>query len=767
MFTKVRAGKFLEKIMQQLQKSMPLFWQGAVFLAGFIAAGTPVMGTLYPLGFAFAAAINESFALAAGAGAIVGYGLTHAPMIAVKYMAGVTALALGRWLLQRTAAQKHYLLLPGIGVLAMCAAQLLVGSVVGFAPSDFISLLAEACIMVGMGVMLRIFFGDVMVHGFKELSVQGKAAAAVAFVSALVVLARVAPLDLNFGYILGAICAMIAATTWGEREGAIAGVLCLVVVCLTASDKLFIGVGIAIAAVVAGAFATQDRLICAGVFFAVSIVCISAAPNAAMAASYVGQMAFATVIFICIPAKALQGLPKKQVLREDRAAGAYISARLTALAQTLTDIGTTVEQVCNRLPKAEQAGEQLLSGVTDSICKRCEKRLSCWVDEYSDTMDSMIKLSQALRDKGCITALDVPQPMNIKCVHQPELCGALNTAHLSYLNRKETTARAQMMRQALTEQYASVADTLGAVAREVWQEECIDSGKSFKVRNFFEELDMAPMEATVTTNMTGQYTVNVKVSRCEAGQELQQELTAEISHLLNRHFAQCQCRQLGTITSFEFYEQAVFEIEFGNYSLAAEKGVCADAVKTFCDTRGNACMILCDGMGTGKEAAIDGNMAASLTQRLLEAGFDSEASARLVNVALSLKQGESSATMDVLTVNLYTGRAQLFKAGAAPSYFIKKGQIASLGVNSLPIGILGSVMGHTTRTTFVNGDVAVLVSDGVLNDTDGDWIKAQLDVSRNDSADEIACRLAENAGRRSAKADDITVAVMRLHQVRK
>lgn len=86
-------------------------------------------------------------------------------------------------------------------------------------------------------------------------------------------------------------------------------------------------------------------------------------------------------------------------------------------------------------------------------------------------------------------------------------------------------------------------------------------------------------------------------------------------------------------------------------------------------------MILCDGMGTGRPAAVDGNLAAELTARLLKAGFTAELAARLVNVALALKSDEESgATLDLISVDLYTGTARLFKAGAAPGFLVHGGR---------------------------------------------------------------------------------------------
>ena len=82
---------------------------------------------------------------------------------------------------------------------------------------------------------------------------------------------------------------------------------------------------------------------------------------------------------------------------------------------------------------------------------------------------------------------------------------------------------------------------------------------------------------------------------------------------------------------------------------------------------GRARMRLCDGMGTGKPAAVDGQMAAKRTAQLLQAGFAAESAARLVNVALGLKNAgqESGATLDLLTLDLHAVLAARLDVAAA------------------------------------------------------------------------------------------------------
>ena len=191
-----------------------------------------------------------------------------------------------------------------------------------------------------------------------------------------------------------------------------------------------------------------------------------------------------------------------------------------------------------------------------------------------------------------------------------------------------------------------------------------------------------------------------------------------------------------------------------------------DVAEQFCDAFGNARMILCDGMGTGRAAAVDGAMAARLTGQLLRAGFGSGSAARLVNVALSLKSQEESCTaLDLLSVDLFSGQAEMFKAGAAPSFLVQGGQVRLAEGASLPIGVTENVSSRVQRFVMQPGDVAVMVSDGVLADGT-EWVVQQLELcaKAGSTPQQIAQSLVEGAARRqhAARPDDVTAAVLRL-----
>ena len=173
--------------------------------------------------------------------------------------------------------------------------------------------------------------------------------------------------------------------------------------------------------------------------------------------------------------------------------------------------------------------------------------------------------------------------------------------------------------------------------------------------------------------------------------------------------------------------------------------------------------VLCDGMGTGKAAAVGGVLAAPLTKELLHAGFESASTARLVNIALALKSDDESAVaLDALSIDLYTGDAVLYKAGAAASFLLRDGKAAVYSGDTLPIGILGSVTGRRELLCLSPGDTAVLVSDGALA-PGASWLRAQLVAHADDAPQKLADAVARAAREKQQDMpDDVTVMALRL-----
>ncbi len=76
-------------------------------------------------------------------------------------------------------------------------------------------------------------------------------------------------------------------------------------------------------------------------------------------------------------------------------------------------------------------------------------------------------------------------------------------------------------------------------------------------------------------------------------------------------------------------------------------------------------------MGAGDFAERQSNSLAKLLESFLRSGISPQTALRLVCPAFALRSdGEAFASVDLLCIDLYSGNAEFYKCGAAPSYVL-------------------------------------------------------------------------------------------------
>jgi len=139
-----------------------------------------------------------------------------------------------------------------------------------------------------------------------------------------------------------------------------------------------------------------------------------------------------------------------------------------------------------------------------------------------------------------------------------------------------------------------------------------------------------------------------------------------------------------------------------------------DSCIAFPGTQCRYYVLLCDGMGTGLGAADNAQTAQNLLQQLLSAGFPPEHALESINSILALRGQAGAVTLDLTEIRLDTGKAKLFKWGAAPSYYIGSRGLQILGSGSPPPGIRLEGRRETVLQASLNrGETLVLLSDGI------------------------------------------------------
>lgn len=202
------------------------------------------------------------------------------------------------------------------------------------------------------------------------------------------------------------------------------------------------------------------------------------------------------------------------------------------------------------------------------------------------------------------------------------------------------------------------------------------------------------------------------------------------------------------------YKEPKFHPDIG-LSTRSSKDVNGDKCVWFEGPGNSFYVLLCDGMGTGAEAAKESGEAVRLIRQMLLAGFPAEYALRSLNSLSVLRELGGCATVDLVRIQLDTGRGMVYKWGAAPSYLMISGQLRKIGTAGPPPGLSQSAREMVDRLSLGRGERLILLSDGVSEE-------GLLDSARTTPTQppgEMAAAILE---KESSGGDDATAVVIRL-----
>lgn len=174
-----------------------------------------------------------------------------------------------------------------------------------------------------------------------------------------------------------------------------------------------------------------------------------------------------------------------------------------------------------------------------------------------------------------------------------------------------------------------------------------------------------------------------------------------------------------------------------------------------------------DGMGSGKEAKKSSELALKMLEKLLEEGFDKDASINLINTTINLNNNEEIfATLDIAILDLFEGNIECIKNAACPT-FIKSGkEVSEINSVGLPAGILENIDFVVYEKDIKENDIIIMCSDGLLDSKldDNNWLKKVLENMETTNVQRIADILISEAKDNSMgiAKDDMTVLVLRI-----
>ncbi len=735
-------------------------------LASFAASKALIFGRLSPFGAAAVAASKRNCALASAFGAIMGYVFSSSPESTMRYIASVLLVFGAKLVFERFASEDSVSVLNAGISTAFCsfgyAAMTVItgyGGVLAF---------AETVLAAGSAYFFRRT-GIAFEHGKPVSALSGTDRACILMTAAIFVssLTGITFGKISLGAVLASFVILTAAKNGRESGGAVAGIAAGTAVSAAVSKMSTVFPGYAVGGLICGIFSPFGKIGCAVSFVAARLIFCLLFASEYPDYTPLYESIIASVLFVLIPERTEKVISLVS-LREDDSADSstvrdLVLSKMGRAAEGLSDISLATKRVSAALEK-ENIVEMstVLNSVAEKNCRRCSKSSLCWEKFRPETMKLFYAMGSAAK-----TNQNPPADADFtdRCPKNNDIYNDVKTAYADAVKNNTAERRIKNIRNVVTEQFDGMALLLRDVAAEAANVKSVDKKLSLAVKNVFESRNVPLFASTCYYTADGCMNIEVSGAKDRIKNIDLRSVTEEISDVCCRDMSKPVKRDTENARRLLFCEKPLVTPEFAKVSLNAKgEKFCGDSAEFFTDAYGCAHMILSDGMGSGEHAALDSMMACGLVARMIRAGFRFGSAIKLVNSALLLKsEDESLATIDAFSINLYTGAANFYKAGAEVSYVLKNGRPSKIENVSLPAGILGGAEYEQSSICLGAGDIAVLITDGVTAGG-SDWIPSELRSLSEKTAEEIAEGIAKTAfsRRRDGHSDDITVVVMKL-----
>ncbi len=219
---------------------------------------------------------------------------------------------------------------------------------------------------------------------------------------------------------------------------------------------------------------------------------------------------------------------------------------------------------------------------------------------------------------------------------------------------------------------------------------------------------------------------------------------------------------------FFFVEEPCF-IVLPGYARAIQENetISGDNYSIVESVKGQLTVLLSDGMGSGEKASRDSEKVLDLMEKLMEAGYDIATAISLLNNALSAaEEQQNMSTLDVCSLDLYTGMCQFRKVGAAATFLKSNTYVEKISMNTLPLGIFQSLETEVINRELIENDYIIMVTDGIIESlaAEGyeDMLCSYIEDMQETNSGEMARKILQLALRCSGGRimDDMTVVVL-------
>lgn len=745
---------------------------GVYLLLGVVISRGAVLSELSPFGASFVAAVPFRYTWISVFGSGLGY-ILLSPADSFRYIAVVIAIGALKWLLSDIdKITKSRLFAPLVAFVPVLSTGIALLFVSTSRISDIGVCIVEALISATGAYFIsrsaNLVSTTRSITGFSQTDV------ATLTVSACILMlsfGSVSILGVSIGRTLAVLTVLMCARYGSVVGGSISGIATGVVFSLGSVDMAFLAGGYAFGGLVGGLFATFGKLPVGAAFTLCSMVLSFASSDKGLVLSLFIECLLGTGIFMLIPAdfgnfiRSAFGTSNDGV--KDQAVYRSVTMRLDHAAYALEGVTECVSAVSDKLRKNfdSESDMEVYESAVKRTCAACGLRVYCWDKQKELTKDDFTRLTQVLRATGYVTEKDVSDRFTKKCCKQRELAANINESYMEFLNELSAQRRIAQVRSVVAGQFSGLSHMLWDLSEEFQNFETMDTDSTERITEELKNQGIVVVDCSCRVHKSGAMTVEVEIALPRRNQVDISLIHHIVSRSCGRRFDRPTESKAADRLRLVMCEIADYDVEIGSSQhIARDYNLCGDCLDYFLSGTGSMVAVISDGMGSGGSAAVDSNMAVSIMTKLIKAGLSYDCALSVVNSSLMIKsEEESTATLDVADINLFSGKVNLYKAGAPLTYIRKGGRVYKREFPSLPVGILNEVKFSKDTITLHDGDSIVMISDGAVTG-DEKWLEDLIRTWNEASCQDFASLVVNEAmkRRKDSHDDDITAIAMRM-----
>lgn len=586
--------------------------------------------------------------------------------------------------------------------------------------------------------------------------------------------------------VLSIACVSIIGYVCGTSVGATAGIAMGVIVGMSSQNIFGYATVLGVCALTSGIFREGGKLISAlasFIVFCIMKIYIATYMPEGISQFILAEGILSTALFIVIPNgiyETISGeldVEKKSKRYEEgyvNKVKAIFTDRLDKFSEVLLNMAGTLNNLAdNDKLDMNSKSSGLIENLANRVCNNCDTCGICWGREMISTYKAFGELLESVQNKTNI----FPQLLEKKCIRKASLIRNTEDITNKFIISEMWRSRLAEGRELIANQFNNMAKSVDEIMEEFSSDFNEDKDSEKKIIRILEKYDIEVEDVFAIKDKNERLNIQITCDSCNGRNLCVKKILPLINDCVDYKMKLkadgCKINPITNKCTAMFEEVPKFGVT------TSVSRICKDGQTIFGDNfnfgegyDGSYMMVISDGMGSGPQAGRESKAVVELIEKFTGAGFSRTTAINTVNSIMSLKfsEDEKFSTVDLSAIDLYSGEVDFMKVGAVASIVKSGDTIDIIKSRSLPIGILDEADIEIHSKKVKNGDLIVMLTDGVTDcdeESSGkiDWILDYLCRNDNVSPEEISKGIINEAKRigKNRIKDDMTVMVSRVH----